>query len=450
MKSLIKIYFKYVILTVSIAIAFIAIQICIYIYVGILMWHNEGVPLDGKYSVRNISRQFEFDENKNVLNSEYMDCIIDEAKCEFAFMLDDNGNITWEHNLSDDLNHRYTVSDVASFSKWYLKGYPVSVWETDGGLVVLGYPKDSIWKYNIVQDIEGLHLLFKLIIFGIISSFVFVAVLIIIFGYGYYKKIKVITDGIGNLSNDMPVDMPVSGNFKEIALCINKTAEKLRKQKSIIEKRDEARTEWISAVSHDIRTPLSLIMGYAGMLGKNGTGDVDTITKAAVIKEQSIKIKKLIDDLNLASKLEYSMQPLRKEYIRLSSAIRKASAQCINSVGEEGEKYNINIDTSSEFDEYILYADKQLIQRAFENIVGNSIRHNPKGCDIYIKGYIKNNKAHVLFSDSGWGIPEDIAENINNNTKSLKHIMGLIIVKRIVLSHGGSMTVGKGIEIIFN
>lgn len=449
MKSLIKIYFKYVILTISIAMVFIALQLCIYIYVGVLMWQNEGVPLDGKYSVRNISQQFEFDENKNITNSEYMNGIIDEAKCEFAFILDDNGNIKWEHNLSDDLNHKYTISDVASFSKWYLNGYPVSVWETDGGLVVLGYPKDSIWKYNIVQDIEGLHLLFKLVIFGVISSFVFVAVLIIIFGYGYYKKVKVITDGIDNLSNEMPVDMPVNGNFKEIALCINKTAEKLRKQKSIIEKRDEARTEWISAVSHDIRTPLSLIMGYAEMLGQSNTDNIDTKAKAAVIKEQSIKIKKLIDDLNLASKLEYSMQPLRKEYIRLSSVIRQAAAQCINSIDEEAEKYNINIDTSPEFDEYIINADKQLMLRAFENIVGNSIRHNINGCEIYIKGYVENKRAHVLFDDSGLGIPNDVAENINNNTKSLRHVMGLIIVKRIITAHGGNMNVDKGIEIIF-
>lgn len=449
MKSLIKIYFKYVILTVSIAMAFIAIQMCIYIYVGVLMWQNDGVPLEGKYSVRNISQQFEFDENKNITNSEYMNGIIDEAKCEFAFILDDNGNIIWEHNLTDDLNHKYTVSDVASFSKWYLKGYPVSVWETEGGLAVLGYPKDSIWKYNIVQDIKGLHMLFKLIVFGIISSFVFVAVLIIIFGYGYYKKVKVITDGINNLSNEMPVYMPVNGNFKEIALCINKTAEKLIKQKSIIEKRDEARTEWISAVSHDIRTPLSLIMGYGEMISQNNNIDNDTKEKGSVIKEQSIKIKKLIEDLNLASKLEYNMQPLRKEYIRLSSVVRQAAVECINSINEGAEKYNINIDTSPEFDEYIINADKQLMLRAFENIVGNSIRHNRNGCEIYIKGYIKNNKVYVIFSDSGLGIPKDIAESINNNTKSLKHIMGLIIVKRIITSHGGKMTVNKGIEIIF-
>ena len=449
MKSLIKIYFKYVILTVSIAMAFIVVQMCIYIYACVLMWQNDGVPLDGKYSVRNISQQFEFDENKNITNSEYMNGVIDNAKCEFAFILDDNGNIIWEHNLTDDLNHKYTVSDVASFSKWYLEGYPVSVWETEGGLAVLGYPKDSIWKYNIVQDIKGLHMLFKLIVFGIISSFVFVAVLIIIFGYGYYKKVKVITDGINNLSNEMPVYMPVNGNFKEIALCINKTAEKLIKQKSIIEKRDEARTEWISAVSHDIRTPLSLIMGYAEMISQSDTIDNDTKEKGSVIKEQSIKIKKLIEDLNLASKLEYNMQPLRKEYIRLSSVVRQAVVECINSINEGAEKYNINIDTSPEFDEYIINADKQLMLRAFENIVGNSIRHNRNGCEIYIKGYIENNKVHVIFSDSGLGIPKDIAESINNNTKSLKHIMGLIIVKRIITSHGGKMTVNKGIEIIF-
>ena len=62
-------------------------------------------------------------------------------------------------------------------------------------------------------------------------------------------------------------------------------------------------------VSHDIRTPLSMVMGYAGQIEDNESLPESERKKARIIRQQSTKMKNLINDLNLASKLEYNMQP---------------------------------------------------------------------------------------------------------------------------------------------
>ena len=88
---------------------------------------------------------------------------------------------------------------------------------------------------------------------------------------------------------------------------INKTSERLIRQEADLNRRDSARTEWIAGVSHDIRTPLSLVMGYASQLEEDDNLPPEAREKAAVIRSQSERIKSLVSDLNLASKLEYAM-----------------------------------------------------------------------------------------------------------------------------------------------
>ena len=66
-----------------------------------------------------------------------------------------------------------------------------------------------------------------------------------------------------------------------------------------------ARANWISGISHDIRTPLSMVLGYSSSLETNNTLNAEQQEKVAAIRQQATKIKYLIEDLNLTAKLEY-------------------------------------------------------------------------------------------------------------------------------------------------
>ena len=89
-------------------------------------------------------------------------------------------------------------------------------------------------------------------------------------GINLYRKINTLTKGIKNMSSEKPVKLKEKGIFKEMAKNINETSRALGSKNEALAKRDEARSNWISGISHDIRTPLSMIMGYSESLESSG------------------------------------------------------------------------------------------------------------------------------------------------------------------------------------
>ena len=106
--------------------------------------------------------------------------------------------------------------------------------------------------------------------------------------------------------------------------------EKLNLASEHIRKKEKTRAEWINGISHDVRTPLSLIMGYAGEIKDDIEVSAKTKKQADIIVGQAEKIKRLITDLNLVSKLESSMQPLRKESLDLLELGRQVISDFLN------------------------------------------------------------------------------------------------------------------------
>ncbi len=84
------------------------------------------------------------------------------------------------------------------------------------------------------------------------------------FGYRFYKALKPVAGGIEALSKKEKVEIPEKGMIDELAAKLNQASEILCLQNSKLEQRDNARTDWIAGVSHDIRTPLAMIGGLCG------------------------------------------------------------------------------------------------------------------------------------------------------------------------------------------
>ncbi|MFR3752980.1 MAG: sensor histidine kinase [Enterocloster sp.] len=91
------------------------------------------------------------------------------------------------------------------------------------------------------------------------------------------------------------------GSCRSLKPYLGPAGERQRRQ---LGRRDEARTEWIGGVSHDIRTPLSLVMGYADMIESQPETEPEVRKKAALIRKQSLRIRDLIEDLNPGFQLE--------------------------------------------------------------------------------------------------------------------------------------------------
>lgn len=145
----------------------------------------------------------------------------------------------------------------------------------------------------------------------------------------------------------------------------------MEKQRRELARRDMARTEWIAGVSHDIRTPLSLIAGYADEMEKEAGLPEETRRRADLIRRQSFVIKKLIEDLNLTSRLTYHMKPLRKERYCPAELLRKTAAGMLNS-GEIGENWELEAEVAPELETLQMTGDTALLMRALKTFWGTA------------------------------------------------------------------------------
>lgn len=360
----------------------------------------------------------------------------------WAMLLDASGHCIWEASLPEEMPTRYTIQDVAVFSKGYLQDYPVFVRSTDNGLLVLGYPKDSFMKltgnYFPIRAIR----VFPLFITGILAIDI-----VLLFLVYYFSKRKIskntepIMASIKTLSAGKPVDLSIRGELSEIADSVNQASQVLSRQ-------NQARANWISGISHDIRTPLSMIMGYAQRIAGDHEASGNIQQEAEIIRAQSAKIKGLVQDLNLVSQLEYEMQPLHKEPVRLSKLLRSYAADLLN----DGipEKYSVETEISKDAEAVVIECDARLISRAINNLVQNSINHNPQGCNIFLSLDCSPEDISITVADNGVGMSAEKLRELEEKPHymestderlDLRHGLGLLLVRQIVEAHGGAMKI---------
>ncbi len=369
----------------------------------------------------------------------------------WAFLIDnDTRQVVWRtNNLPDNIPMQYTLSNIAELTRGYIDGYPTFTGESQNGLLVLGFPKDRFWKHTRASwDYSFIANLPKNTIIISVINLVLIFLIYVAVDSKLLRSIRPITNGIQNLSDGSPVCIKESGVLSELAEKINKTSEILQMQAEQLRKKETARANWIAGVSHDVRTPLSMIMGYAGQLENSKNLSEIECKKAAVIVKQSSRMKDLINDLNLASKLEYDMQPLTMKKENAISIIRQVIVDFMNM--NIDDKFPIEWKTSDTLSANYINADKDLLKRAISNLIQNSINHNENGCVIYASVDDDNNTCKICIEDNGIGASDEQIDRLNNtphymicDTKSTEqqHGLGLLLVKQIIKGHNGKVLI---------
>ncbi|NPV40847.1 MAG: HAMP domain-containing histidine kinase [Anaerolineae bacterium] len=434
MKSTIKIITRYILSAAGVALTLLIINLLV-----LFIWNMHTVLISSKTTrVSQLAEGLTFQDGIYVLPEDYQESLTN--KFQWAMLISEEGKVVWSYQLPDDVPQQYSLSDIASFTRWYLGDYPVSVWQRPDGLFVAGGAKNSLWKYLLeVPEYELDSILLLLPVILIVNALL--AVLIaMIFGIRLSRSLKPLAQGIKDMSEKKAVKLPAKGLLGDFAADINKASAYLVKQDEALQKRDDARTKWIAGVSHDIRTPLSLVMGYANEL-ENAPELSDTNREQArIIRVQSQRIKELVSDLNLTSKLEYDMQPLRSEMVSLGELIRIVAADFLNNLN--GTDYPIEVEMKDGIQDARVQGDKQLLGRAISNLIINSIKHNPKGCHIKVTLGKYDPFYFISVADDGVGFASKICTALNqmeDPQKSSGVGLGLTIVYRIVKAHGGNI-----------
>ena len=306
--------------------------------------------------------------------------------------------------------------------------------------MVVGYQPGTLVKYYFSLEWPYMGVLLG----GIAAVFIINLLLIIFLILRNTRKVEKamtpILQGIQNLSHGKAAHLAEQGELAEINAGLNRAADYMRQK-------DNTRAEWIRGVSHDIRTPLSMVLGYASELEDDCALPLNARKQAGIIRRESEKMKRLIDDLNLTTKLEYALQPVHFQDVDWVETSRQAVSEVLNSGLDS--RYEIVFAEMQPGRSIHLLGDDGLLRRMLDNLIRNSITHNPHGCRISVS--VGEEKGHCLctVSDDGIGIePErlnvlnrgdDITSTQGSDEKN-EHGLGLKLVMQIVKAHRGTVS----------
>ena len=441
MRNFGKFISKHFFIYLSVVILIVALDLLIFFFTfnGTVSNINKNNPVQ---TLEKISDNLTIQNGEYLLNNEYQKYLA--MNNIWGIIIDDNGNVIWQHNLPKEIPLKYSLQNVATFSKGYIEDYPVFTWKQDNNLLVLGYPKNSYSKFMTnYLPLSAIQKIPFILLIMLVSNIAILFIVYYLSKRNVMLKVAPILNGIDKLSHGETVTLHINGELEEIGNRINETSLQLKKQ-------NQARANWISGVSHDIRTPLSMIMGYADRISSTLNIEENTKKQADIIKSQSVKIKNLVQDLNLVSQLNYNVQPIQEQPVYFCKMIREIVVEYLNN--EMNNKFEFELSLNSATEQIAIMGDERLLSRAIQNLISNSINHNESGCTISVNLEVNRNNLILTISDNGKGISEKELEKIQSTPHylqstddrlDLRHGLGLLLVKEIVSIHKGTVSISS-------
>lgn len=230
--------------------------------------------------------------------------------------------------------------------------------------------------------------------------------------------------------------------------------EKIRQQHADILKNAQMRQEFTANVSHELKTPLTAISGYAELI-EHGMADRETAARfAGEIHKNAARLLTLINDIIQLSQLDGGKRHMEFTEFDLYALTK----ECVDMLELNAKKQDVTIVFYGQ--KAMIYADRQLIEEVIYNLCDNAIRYNKQGGSVTVTVGIRGGYTVLSIKDTGIGIPEEYQERVferfyrvdKSRSKATGGTgLGLAIVKHIISQHGASLSlksrVGEGTEI---
>ncbi|MEZ3425650.1 MAG: HAMP domain-containing histidine kinase [Lachnospiraceae bacterium] len=375
-------------------------------------------------------------------------------------VIDETGKEIFSHNKPAGFPISYSASELVKLgSSEYSNGNTVftSCFEDSGKTwsYLVGFPYD-IGKYMLYYNGKNAGRLFPVFRMGICLSAALVIIFVFVYGLWLTRHLGKITKGINNISLRSYSKLPEKGIFSGIYKELNKMYVEICSSDKVKKDTEKTRREWINNITHDLKTPLSPVKGYAELLAGSNIQDMATVHEyAGIILKNTCHVEKLVNDLKIVYQLESGVIPYNPCEIKFIRYIREIIIDIVN----DPVFINRKIEFESSIEEIIICADTGLLRRAISNLIVNALTHNPLETEVkVIVNLTKSGKVSVIVSDNGRGMGIEEQEEAfnryyrgtNTEEKPEGSGLGLAVAKQVITLHGGSISVksniGQGTE----
>ena len=395
---------------------------------------------DGKLSVS--------DEGKKLI----------ENKKAWIQILDESGNEVYSYHKPTEVPTKVTPFQLINGYK-----YAGGLDKTSNILVgdkvlserqytyLVGFPMDKVSKIVWSFDSEAISEYVRQIVIKVILIDAVIALFLgYLFSIGLTKPLKKIITGVSRLGDGKyDVNYMEKGIYKDVYSNLNELSEILNNSKLERMKLDKMREEWIANISHDIKTPLVSIKGYAEIMGYEDyeLSQEDIKAYAQIIDKKANYIKELVDDLNLTQKLKSENSMVNKKEVNLVQLVKEAVIDILN----DPIYSNRNVEFFTQKDAIFRQVDKMLMRRVINNLIYNALIHNNEEVKVCVSVMEQQGLLHITVKDNGKGI---LAEDLKyiferyyrgTNTGEIHKGsgLGMAIAKEIVKAHGGDINISS-------
>lgn len=330
--------------------------------------------------------------------------------------------------------YKYQEHDIATtmfISNFDDFTYLVGIQDTNLARTVLSFNPNNVLK------IISTYLLY-IVMLDLVIAFI----IGLLFSSILTKPLYHMMERIQQMKNRSFIQKPLKrpGIYKQVFTNIQDVSEELEMQELERAKLEKMRSEWMSNVSHDMKTPLASIQGYAELLQDASTQE--QLEYAAIIEQKAIYMRELLDDFNLTMRLRNDQMPLQKVQVKLESFVREVVIDVLNN--SAFEMCDVSLDSKAPPSELAL--DPHLMKRAMTNFIVNALIHNE---EVRVEVVLLELETRVVIEirDNGKGMSEEDAAQVferyyrGSNTENIHGTgLGTAIARDIIAAHGGEVT----------
>ncbi len=256
--------------------------------------------------------------------------------------------------------------------------------------------------------------------------------------------IEYLTACLGEISKgnlDYEIEVVGEDELARVAQSITHMEDELKYQIEAQVATEKSKNELVTNVAHDLRTPLTSIIGYIGLVKMNTSTDHEMYKYLEIAYNKSEKLKMIIEDLFELTKLHQGGIVLKKEDVSLCNLLH----QLIEELMPLAQDKNIEIESYIDTTNTTINVDIAKITRVFENLIENAIKYSPENETVYVELRGTQDKVYVAVSNASGEVSQEEIDKYferfyradESRTSTGGSGLGLAIAKNIVTLHGG-------------